>query len=94
MPGTGLTAWIFVASHETAEKALTDVRAPALVIMGTKDPDYPDPAAETQWVADQLGRQVEVIADAGHHPQAEFPELVGPAVIDFLRQSAAWREQD
>lgn len=75
-------------SHEMAEAALPDVRVPTLVVMGSKDPDYPDPAVEAQWVADQLGGEIEMIADAGHYPQAEFPELVGPAVMDFLRRSA------
>lgn len=57
---------------------------PALVIMGTKDADFPDPAAEAQWAADQLGAQLLMIEGAGHYPQAEVPEQVGPAIVRFL----------
>ena len=28
----------------------------------------------------------EMITDAGHYPQAEFPELTTPVVLDFARQ--------
>jgi len=74
-------AWrAFVA----AESRLADVVVPSLVIMGTADPDFPDPAAEGRLVADRLNGEVLMVPGAGHYPQAEFPELVAPAVERFL----------
>ena len=43
--------------------------------MGTQDPDFPDPAKEAQWVADQVKGRVEMIEGAGHYPHTEFPEV-------------------
>lgn len=72
-------------SHEPAEERLAGVRAQSLVVMGSADPDFKDPAAEAQLVADRLSAQVVIVPEAGHYPQAEFPEIVGPAVVAFLR---------
>jgi pimeloyl-ACP methyl ester carboxylesterase len=71
-------------SHAPAEARLGEVRAPALVVMGDKDPDFPDPAAEARLVADRLGAELLLVPGAGHYPQAEYPELVTPAVVGFL----------
>lgn len=71
-------------SHAPAEARLDEVRAPTLVVMGTADPDFPDPAAEAQLVADRLGAEVHLVERAGHYPQAERPEVVGPRLVGFL----------
>jgi pimeloyl-ACP methyl ester carboxylesterase len=55
--------------------------------MGTKDADFPDPAAEAQWVADRTGAKLLIVQGAGHYPQTEMPEQVGPAVVRFLQDS-------
>ncbi len=70
-------------SHAPVEARLDDVRAPTLVVMGSADPDFPDPAAEARWVADRLGATVLMVPGAGHYPQAEYPEVVSPAVVEF-----------
>lgn len=70
-------------SHAPAEARLKDVRAPALVVMGEKDPDWPDPAAEARWIKDTLGAELLMVPGAGHYPMAEFPEVVAPAVTAF-----------
>jgi pimeloyl-ACP methyl ester carboxylesterase len=72
-------------SHAPAEKRLGQVRAPTLVVMGDKDPDFADPEAEANWIAKRLVCEVLMVPGAGHYPQAEFPEIVSPAVVDFLR---------
>jgi pimeloyl-ACP methyl ester carboxylesterase len=54
--------------------------------MGEKDPDFPDPAIEARWIADRLEGEVLMVPGAGHYPQAEFPELVSPAVVAFARR--------
>jgi pimeloyl-ACP methyl ester carboxylesterase len=66
------------------EARLGEVTAPVLVVMGTKDPDFKDPAAEARTVAERLGGSVLLIEGAGHYPHAELPEQVGPAIISFL----------
>jgi pimeloyl-ACP methyl ester carboxylesterase len=72
-------------SHAPVEQRLGEVRAPSLVVMGGRDPDFPDPAAEADWIAKHIGSRVLVVPEAGHYPHAEYPEVVGPAVVDFLR---------
>ena len=76
-------------SHQPAEDRLGRVRAPALVVMGSADPDFKDPEAEAQMIADRLNGDVVMVRGAGHYPQAEFPEVVGPAVVGFLRADGA-----
>lgn len=70
-------------SHAPVGARLGEVRAPALVVMGARDPDFPDPAAEAAWVAERLRAEVLLVPEAGHYPQAEYPEVVGPAVARF-----------
>jgi pimeloyl-ACP methyl ester carboxylesterase len=33
---------------------------------------------------ERLGGEVMIVPEAGHYPQAEYPEIVGPAVARFL----------
>lgn len=72
------------ASKTESEQRLAQVRAPALVVMGTKDPDWPDPEAEARFIADALNAELALIEGAGHYPHAEMPEKVTPIVLDFL----------
>lgn len=76
-------------SHAPVEARLGEVRAPTLVVMGTKDPDFKDPAAEARWVAERLAGRVLLVQGSGHYPQAEYPEIVGPAVERFLGELAS-----
>ena len=69
-------------THAPAEARL-DPRVPTLVVMGTKDPDWPDPTAEARFVADALRAELLLVPGAGHYPMAEFPEVVNPAVVAF-----------
>ena len=62
------------------------MHTPVLVVMGTKDPDFPDQEAEARMIADRLGGRVVMIPEAGHYPQSEFPELTTPVVVRFARQ--------
>lgn len=73
-------------SHADAERALGQVagRIPALVVMGDADPDFADPAAEARWIAERLHGESVMVPQAGHYPQAQRPDVVGPAVIDHL----------
>ena len=72
--------------HDAAAAALSAVTAPAMVIMGELDPDFPAPADEAQWIAGQLHAEVLMVPEAGHYPQAQRPELVGPALSAFAEK--------
>jgi pimeloyl-ACP methyl ester carboxylesterase len=72
------------SSRRPSAERLARVRAPTLVIMGSKDPDFPDPAVEGRVVAEQTGGTMALVEGAGHYPQAEMPELTTPIVAEFL----------
>ncbi|MGB7817657.1 MAG: alpha/beta hydrolase [Ornithinibacter sp.] len=75
-------------SHDPAEARLGQVTAPTLVVMGEQDPDFPDPRVEAEWIADTLGGRTLMVADAGHYPQSQQPDLVADAVTGFLAEAA------
>lgn len=66
------------------EARLGDVRVPALIVMGERDPDFHDPEAEARFLAERLKAEVTIVPGAGHHPQAEYPEIVNPVVTEFV----------
>ena len=72
-------------SHDPAEARLADVSVPSLVVMGEMDPDFPDPEAEAQWIADTLHGEVVMVPDAGHYPQSQRPDITNGAVVEFLK---------
>lgn len=73
------------ASKTGANARLGEVRCPVLVLMGTRDPDFKDPAAEARLGADQArDGTVVMIEDAGHYPPAEMPERTAAALLPFL----------
>ncbi|WP_236685326.1 alpha/beta fold hydrolase [Demequina salsinemoris] len=79
-------------SHALSESLLDRVEAPALVVMGDKDPDFPDPRAEAAWIARALSGEAVVVPDAGHYPQAQQPEATLDALLTFaegVRDDAA-----
>ncbi len=77
---------MLAASKSASEQRLGRVKAPALVLMGTKDPDFKEPEVEARWVADKVSAQLHMIEGAGHYPHAEMPEVVAPLVLAFLAQ--------
>lgn len=76
------------SSRQPSTERLPRVKAPTLVIMGTQDPDFPDPAAEGKIVAEQTHGSLELVEGAGHYPQTEMPEKTVPIIIEFLKQDA------
>jgi len=73
------------ASNSGSEERLARVKAPAMVVMGSKDPDFRDPRAEAEWVAERLRGRYEIVEGAGHYPHIEMPEVTGPLVLSFLQ---------
>jgi pimeloyl-ACP methyl ester carboxylesterase len=66
---------------------LSESKTPALVVMGTRDPDFPDAAAEAQWLAAQLDADSLIDDGAGHYPHAEMPEQVAPKLLSFIAEA-------
>jgi pimeloyl-ACP methyl ester carboxylesterase len=71
------------------EPRLGAIRTPALVVMGSRDPDFDDPAGEAATMAGLVKGKVAMIAGAGHYPHAEMPEATVPAILTFLTEAAA-----
>lgn len=75
--------------HSVVEARLPDVGAPALVIVGALDPDFSDPAAELAWITDTIDTSGVLVPEAGHYPQHQAPDVVVPAVLEFLAELPA-----
>jgi len=43
-----------------------------LVVMGEKDPDFKDPAAEAAFIGERLGATVVMVPGTGHYPHAQI----------------------
>jgi pimeloyl-ACP methyl ester carboxylesterase len=70
--------------HGPAQARLADVATPTLVLMGELDPDFPNPRAEADWIAETLNGDVVMVPGAGHYPQSQRPDLTADVVIRFL----------
>jgi pimeloyl-ACP methyl ester carboxylesterase len=70
---------------------LPNVTRPALIIMGTLDPDFADPEGEGDAVAAAMPAgigSVATIEGAGHYPHAQSPDEVAALVIPLLKEHA------
>lgn len=73
------------ASKEASGERMSQVKQPALVLMGSKDRDFKDPEAEAKRVAETIGGKYMLIENAGHYPHAEMPEITAPLMISFMQ---------
>lgn len=81
----------FKSTPADAEVQLPNVRCPGLVLMGTLDPDFPDPRAEGDAIAAAMPPglgEVATVDGAGHYPHAQSPDEIAALVIPFLKQHA------
>lgn len=82
------------ASHQAAADSVAKVRARCLVIMGASDREVRAPVEEARRIAKGLRARTVIVPHAGHFPQAEYPEVVGPEVVQFLgktrRRGGGW----
>jgi pimeloyl-ACP methyl ester carboxylesterase len=81
----------FKSTPADAAAQLPNVRCPALVIVGTLDPDFADPQAEGDAIVAAMPAgvgTVEMIDGAGHYPHAQSPDEVAELVIPFLKEHA------
>lgn len=70
-----------------AHAQLPNVACPALVIMGTLDPDFPDPRIEAESIVAAMrpgiGR-VAMLDGAGHYPHGQMPGATAELILEFL----------
>jgi proline iminopeptidase len=76
--------------HTSWEKVIASVTQPVLTIHGTKDRNAPYGAGR-EWAEKLPNARLLSISDAGHFPFAEYPEIVIPALRDFL--SIGWPDR-
>jgi pimeloyl-ACP methyl ester carboxylesterase len=70
-----------------AQAALANVRCPALIVMGSADPDFPNPKAEGEAIVAALppGLGTLTMMDgAGHCPHAERPDDTAALITSFI----------
>jgi pimeloyl-ACP methyl ester carboxylesterase len=78
----------FKSTPADAQAQLPNVRCPALIVMGTADPDFPDPKAEGEAIVAALPPGLGTLAileGAGHYIHAERPNELAALVTGFLR---------
>ncbi|MCB9683335.1 MAG: alpha/beta hydrolase [Alphaproteobacteria bacterium] len=62
-----------------------EVRCPVVAVLGSADPDYPDVAAEADWLRGALTAEVTVLDGVGHYPHVERTDDTAAVVLPFLR---------
>lgn len=78
-----LLAMLSLSKADTA--AILDTSTvPALVVMGTKDPDFTDAVEEARMLAGKLNAETMIVDGAGHYPHTEMPDLVAPRILSFI----------
>ena len=74
-----------------AQAQLPNIQCPALIIMGTEDPDFTDPQAEGEAIAAAMRPGLGTVAmvdGAGHYIHAQSPDEVAALVIPFIKEHA------
>jgi pimeloyl-ACP methyl ester carboxylesterase len=78
-----LRSMIHLSKADTAA-IVPKTKVSTLVVMGTRDPDFPDAAAEARWLAGELGAESLLVEGAGHYPHVEMPDQVIPRLLSFI----------
>ncbi|MFC4122475.1 alpha/beta fold hydrolase [Nonomuraea zeae] len=76
-----------LSSPADAGARLGDVRSPALIIVGTLDPDWADPRAEAEGIVAGMPpgiARLHMAEGAGHYAHAQFPAEVTAVILEFL----------
>jgi pimeloyl-ACP methyl ester carboxylesterase len=74
--------------QEQCRARIPELRCPVRIVMGTRDPDFPDAAAAARDAEALIGKftraSLELIDGAGHYPHAELPKVTAKAILPFL----------
>ena len=74
-------------SHAESGKRIDSVHQPVVLVMGTADPDFPDPAVEANEIGEVMNAEVVMSDGSGHYPQADNPALVLDALVRLVRRT-------
>jgi pimeloyl-ACP methyl ester carboxylesterase len=66
------------------EARLEKMSRPNLIVFGTRDPDFPDPAVEAMLLSKRTQGKIHLVRDAGHYPHEEDPVGMAEKVAEFL----------
>jgi pimeloyl-ACP methyl ester carboxylesterase len=79
---------MFTDSGQELDSRLGKLDKPTLIVMGEKDPDFPNPTKEAQQEYPKRMHTTKpsifIASGAGHHPQAQKPQEVGQQLLAFL----------
>ncbi|MCX4747458.1 alpha/beta hydrolase [Kitasatospora sp. NBC_01287] len=65
-----------------------ELRCPVLVVMGSKDPDFPNPEMVADRQASVMNARKVMIDGAGHYPMADYPQATADALLPFFAEVA------
>ncbi|WP_327142900.1 alpha/beta fold hydrolase [Nocardia sp. NBC_01327] len=74
-----------------AQAQLPNVTQPALIIMGTADPDFPSPEAEGKAIIAALPAglgSLGLVENGGHYPHAQLADQTAALILPFLKEHA------
>jgi proline iminopeptidase len=87
-PKRGRTDWHRIARKLDYAPRLSKIEAPALILVGRFDPQYP-PRASEELAAGISNARLVYFEHSGHYPFIEEPQSFWEAVDDFLRPEKA-----
>jgi pimeloyl-ACP methyl ester carboxylesterase len=74
--------------QERCRARIPELRCPVRIVMGTRDPDFPDAVAAAEdgqaLIGQYTATSLELIDGAGHYPHAELPAETASAIRPFL----------
>ncbi|AYF76151.1 alpha/beta hydrolase [Nocardia yunnanensis] len=74
-----------------AQALVPEISCPALIVMGSEDPDFADPEQVAHGIVAAMPPglgQVAMVERGGHYPHAQFPDRVAALLIPFLDRHA------
>jgi len=84
VPESGYRSAIECLSRVDLQEQLADIRTPALLIAGEKDPVVPPSMMQSMLEALPVA-QLETLSNCGHLPHLERPDAVNRLITDFLK---------
>lgn len=70
----GVVRSMIFASKKDCEEKLDYVNGNVIVVMGAKDPDFPDPESEAKWIAERTNGSYYIFEKSGHYPYRDEVE--------------------
>ncbi len=78
---SALRSMLFAEKKE-CESRIKSVKSKVLILMGSEDPDFPNPEEEAKWIASEMNASYVMYPGAGHYPYKEDPSKTA----DLVRQ--------